>query len=76
MKDYFNSNDILFQTSCVNTPQQNGRVEQKHRHILNVARALLFETPLPLHFWGDCVLVASNIISRTPSALLNKTPYI
>ena len=35
--DYFSINGILFQTSCTDTPQQNGRVERKHRHILNVA---------------------------------------
>ena len=40
MKEYFDTNAILFQTSCVDTPQQNGRVERKHHHNLNVARAL------------------------------------
>ena len=50
MRDYFQHNDILFQTSCVDTPQQNGRVECKHRHILNVARALRFQANLPYHF--------------------------
>lgn len=30
MRDYFVANGILFQTSCVDTPQQNGRDERRH----------------------------------------------
>lgn len=52
MKPYFTSEGILHQTSCVYTPQQNGRVERKHRHILNVARSLMFQARVPLRFWG------------------------
>ena len=50
LANYFAEHGILFETSCVGTPQQNGRVEHKHRHILNVARALHFQAHLPFEF--------------------------
>lgn len=76
LKTYFRSQGIQIQTSCVDTPQQNGRVERKHRHILNVARACLFQARLPVSFWGQSVLTAAHLINRTPTRLLHgKSPY-
>ncbi|XP_021727452.1 uncharacterized protein LOC110694595 [Chenopodium quinoa] len=67
---------ILQQTSCVDTTQQNGRVERKHRHILNVARALRFQAKLPKYFWGECVMTAVHLINRTATPVLKgKTPH-
>jgi len=53
MKNYFLEHGIIFHTSCVGTPQQNGRVERQHQHIMNVARALSFQGYLPIEFWGS-----------------------
>lgn len=47
---FFHEKGILHQTSCVDRPQQNGRVERKHKSILEMARALRFQAGMPLHF--------------------------
>ena len=76
MSSFFRSNGIVHQTSCVATPQQNGRVERIHRHILNIARSLLFQASLPVKFWGEAVSTAAYLINRTPSKVLKgKIPY-
>ena len=76
LRNFFQDRGIIHQTSCVNTPQQNGRVEQKHRHILNVARALLFQAKMPVKFWGEAVSTATHVINMTPSRILNgSSPY-
>ncbi|XP_071687657.1 uncharacterized protein [Rutidosis leptorrhynchoides] len=76
MADFLKTKGIIHQTTCAYTPQQNGVVERKHRHLLNVARALMFQGGLPLNMWSECVLTACYLINRTPTAVLNgKSPY-
>jgi hypothetical protein len=76
MGDFLSSKGIIHQKSCVETPQQNGIVERKHQHILNVARSLSFHSNLPLTMWNFSVQHVVHIINRLPSPLLNlKCPY-
>ncbi|GKA36129.1 retrovirus-related pol polyprotein from transposon TNT 1-94 [Tanacetum coccineum] len=76
MSEFFNEMGILHQTTCAYTPQQNGIAERKHRHLLNVARSLMFQGGIPLRFWSECVLTAVYLINRLPSSVLNgKSPF-
>lgn len=72
----FAENGILQQFSCPYTPQQNSKVEKKHKDLLNIARALKIQVGIPLKYWGLCILNATHIINRLSSVVLNnKTPF-
>jgi len=76
LHQFYASIGILHQKSCVETPQQNGRVERKHQHILNVGRALLFQSKLPKKFWSYALVHATYIINKVSSfILIDKSPH-
>jgi len=77
LHDFYASHGIVhYQRPCVETPQQNGRVERKHQHILNVGRALLFQSKLPPSFWSYAILHVVFLINRVSTPLLNNhSPY-
>ncbi|GKD33846.1 ribonuclease H-like domain-containing protein [Tanacetum coccineum] len=67
---------IIHQTSCAYTLQQNEIAERKRRHLLNVARSLLFQGGIPLRMWTKYILTTTYLINRLPSSVLNgKSPY-
>jgi len=76
MRDFFSQQGTNYQHSCIYTPQQNGVVERKHRHILESARALRFQSNLSLHFWAEYISVVVHIINRLPTPILShQTPF-
>ena len=61
---FMSSHEILHQSSCVYTPQHNGVVERKNRHLVETARTLLLYHKVPQRFWGDATLVTCYLINR------------
>lgn len=69
-KSYLSSHGIHHQISCPYTPQQNGLVERKHRHLIETTITLLSQDSLPSQFWSFVVQTAMNLISLLPTASL------
>jgi hypothetical protein len=56
---------------CPYAHQQNGVAERKHRHIVEMALALLTYASMPLKIWDKAFLIATHLINRTPTKLLH-----
>ena len=73
---FFQNAEKVHESSCIDTPQQNGVAERKIRHLLNVTRALLHYHNVPKYLWGEAVLTATYVINRVPSKVLNnQSPF-
>ena len=53
---FCSENEIIHQTSCYHTSQQNGVVERKHKHILDVARTMMIYMHVPKFLCYDAML--------------------
>lgn len=58
------------------TTQQNGVAKRKHRHILEITRALMKQSNLPLIYSGEVVNTLVYLINTLPSSKLgDQTPF-
>lgn len=74
---FMHPKEIIHIKSCVEIRQQNGRVERKHQHILNVGRgrALLFQSKFPKSK-SYVVLHAVFLVNRVTTPLLkHQSPF-
>ncbi|KAG8475880.1 hypothetical protein CXB51_032703 [Gossypium anomalum] len=62
--------------SCPHTSEQNGLVELKHRHIVDIGMTLLAQAKVPMHLWAHAFTSAVHLINRLPTSILDgKCPY-
>jgi hypothetical protein len=71
---YFESKDIKHMLSLPYEHQQNGVAENAIKQCNNIARALLYNSALPLHLWGEAVDHAAYLHNITYSAAVGKSP--
>ena len=75
-KSFLLSNDISHRLTCPYTHEQNGSIERKHRHIVDIGFTLLACSKLPKPFWGYAFTTVVSIINVLPTFVLNnQSPY-
>ena len=52
LETFYQLMGLFIKKTCVDTPQQNGVAERKNRHLLEVARSLLFSVNVRKIHWG------------------------
>ncbi|KAE8656318.1 Nodulation-signaling pathway 2 protein [Hibiscus syriacus] len=67
---------IVHRLTCPHTSEQNGVVERKHRHVVELGLVLLAQASLPLQYWSYAFVTAVHLINRLPTSVLGGiTPY-
>jgi transposase InsO family protein len=61
--------DISHFTIAPHTPQQNGTVERRHRHIVDTSMALLHHASAPSTYWTYALATTVYLINRLPTIL-------
>ncbi|CAL1357650.1 unnamed protein product [Linum trigynum] len=75
-REIYRSRGILSQKSCPGVSQQNGLVERKNRHVVELTRALLLASSVPGHFWPEAVVTAVRLINYQLTPILdNESPF-
>ncbi|WJZ90854.1 hypothetical protein VitviT2T_009971 [Vitis vinifera] len=64
LQKYLEEHGIIHQTTCSNTPQQNGVAERKNQHLLEVVRASLIAAKIPISYWGKAITSVAYLINR------------
>ena len=70
-KTYLSQQGIIHQISCPYTPQQNGLVEKKHRHLIKTIITLLSHASLPSSYWSYAILTTVTLINLLPTPVLD-----
>jgi ABC-type multidrug transport system fused ATPase/permease subunit len=68
LRDFLAGEGTLAQFSCPSARAQNGVVERKHCHLLEMAHALMIVASLPPHFWYEAISTATYLVNIQPSA--------
>ncbi|RVW45084.1 Retrovirus-related Pol polyprotein from transposon RE1 [Vitis vinifera] len=70
-KTFLQQTGIFHRFSCPYNSAQNGRVERKHRHVVETGLALLAHASLPMELWQYAFQTTTFLINRMPTTHLH-----
>ena len=68
---YLLQNGIIHQMFCPYTPQQNGLLERKHRHLIETTITLLSQASMSTDYWSYAIITVVSLINLLPTSFLN-----
>jgi len=75
LKDWFTANGIIWEPTSPYSPEENGVSERLNRTICEPAQAMLKDSGLHSHLWPEAIKTAVYIKNRSPTCVLDMTPY-
>lgn len=70
-KSYLLQHGVIHQASCPYTPQQNGLVERKHKHLIETTITLLSQASMFTDYLSYALLTAVFLINQLPTSVLS-----
>ncbi|KAE8727992.1 putative catalytic [Hibiscus syriacus] len=59
--------EYLSRLTCPHTSEQNGKVERRHRRLVELALVILSQASMPIKFWSYVVATAVGLINKQPT---------
>ena len=76
LKPFLDKLGVIHRLSCPYTPQQNGHMEHKNRHVVEVGLSMVAQSHVPIAFWPYAFQFAVYLISRLLTPFLqHKSPF-
>ncbi|KAE8713398.1 hypothetical protein F3Y22_tig00110210pilonHSYRG00043 [Hibiscus syriacus] len=67
---------VSHRVTCPHTSKQNGVVERKYHHMVELALVLLAQASIPISYWSYAMVTTVHLINRLPTrVLVGKSPF-
>lgn len=75
LEEWLKEKEIKHELSPAKTPQCNGTVERVNKSVIEMTRAMIADSKMPLEFWAEAVHTTVHIKNRSESTVHGMTPY-